>query len=141
MSVYLDASFIVPLFANQEPLSRRAAVFLGDCLPELVISDFSGAEFASAIARLTRMNALTTDQAEAIFADFDIWTRRATTNIETIGADIRAAAAYLRQLRLNLRAPDALNIAVAQRVGATLATFDDRMAENAVRLGVEVAAV
>lgn len=141
MSIYLDASFIVPLFANQEPLSRRAASFLDASLPELIVSDFCGAEVTSAIARLARINALTKDTAEAIFADFDIWTRRATTQVETTGADIKAAIAYIRQLRLNLRAPDALNIALAQRTSATLATFDDRMTENAIALGVEVAVV
>ena len=66
MSVYLDASFLVPLFANQEPLIARANAFLAANTPELVISDFAGAEFASAIAHLTRMNALTVAQAAGL---------------------------------------------------------------------------
>jgi predicted nucleic acid-binding protein len=37
-----------------------------------------------------------------------------------------------------LRTPDALNIAISQRVGAALATFDDKMADNARSLGVPV---
>ena len=78
MSVYLDASFLVALFVNQTPLSARATAFLETTLPELVVSDFAGAEFASAIA---------------------------------------------------------------QRVQATLATFDATMARNARALGLEVAAI
>jgi hypothetical protein len=61
MSVYLDASFMVALFTEQAPLTVRATGFIDATLPELVVSDFAGAEFASAIARLTRMGALTTE--------------------------------------------------------------------------------
>lgn len=50
------------------------------------------------------------------------------------------AANILRRLDLNIRTGDALNIAIAQRLEATLATFDGKMAENARALGVPVAA-
>ena len=58
---------------------------------------------------------------------------------QTQPSDIASAEAYLRRLDLNLRTPDALNIAIAQRVGATLVTFDLRMAEAARTLGTAVA--
>jgi len=45
----------------------------------------------------------------------------------------------LRDLTLGLRAPDAINIAIAQRLGAELATFDKKMATAASKLGVTVA--
>jgi predicted nucleic acid-binding protein len=44
----------------------------------------------------------------------------------------------LRRLDLTLRTPDALNIAIAQRAGAAMATFDARMAEAAQALGLDV---
>ena len=141
MSVYLDASFLVALFINQKPLSARASAFLEDTLPELVVSDFAAAEFASAIARLARMRALATRQAASIFADFDAWTSRVATRAETTPADISAAGAHLRRMTLNLRTPDAINIAIAQRVQATLATFDATMARNAAALGLQAAAI
>jgi predicted nucleic acid-binding protein len=141
LSVYLDASILVALFTSQEPLTARANTFVEEALPELVISDFAGAEFASAIARLTRMALLTGDQAAAIFADFDVWTSRAARRVESSTADIIAANAFIRRLTLNLRTPDALNIAMAQRLGTALATFDTRLAENATALGVELVAV
>ena len=40
--------------------------------------------------------------------------------------------------RLDLRTGDALNIAIAQRIGALLVTFDDEMAVNARLLGIAV---
>jgi predicted nucleic acid-binding protein len=44
----------------------------------------------------------------------------------------------LRRLDLTLRAPDAINIALAQRLEATLFTFDAKMAGAAKVLGVDV---
>jgi hypothetical protein len=53
--------------------------------------------------------------------------------------DVVLAEAMLRRLDLNLRAPDAIHIAIARRLGATLMTFDDKMARSAHALGLAVA--
>jgi predicted nucleic acid-binding protein len=53
-------------------------------------------------------------------------------------ADITAAAAFLRRLDLTLRTQDALHLAIAQRVGAELLTFDRRTASAARALGTSV---
>jgi uncharacterized protein len=45
----------------------------------------------------------------------------------------------LRRLDVNLRTPDALHIAIAQRLEATLVTFDWGMAAAARPLGMAVA--
>lgn len=76
------------------------------------------------------------EQAGAAFAAFDAWAAQETRRIETISADIAAADAFLRRLDLNLRTPDAINIAIGQRVGADLMAFDERMAANARALGL-----
>lgn len=68
-----------------------------------------------------------------------MWAARAATRVETVAADIAAAAGFIRRLDLTLRTPDAVNIAIAQRAGAILATFDIRMAESAAALGLAVA--
>jgi predicted nucleic acid-binding protein len=49
--------------------------------------------------------------------------------------DVAVATAFLRRLDLTLRAPDAIHIAIAQRVDATLVTFDQGMATAALALG------
>jgi predicted nucleic acid-binding protein len=64
---------------------------------------------------------------------------RTAASVEAGPADVAAGAAFLRRLEVNLRTPDAINIAIAQRVGATLVTFDTRMADSARALGCEVA--
>jgi uncharacterized protein len=87
-----------------------------------------------------RMKILTVDEARDAFADFDMWIAKMVSS-ETGSPDIRAAESILRRLDLNLRAPDAIHIALAQRLGAELATFDTRMAECAQALGAPVAAL
>jgi predicted nucleic acid-binding protein len=52
--------------------------------------------------------------------------------------DLAAATMFLRRLDLPLRTPDALHIAIAQRVGAMLVTFDRQMAASARTLGSAV---
>jgi uncharacterized protein len=137
--VYLDASILIALFIDSDPFTERAKAYLASIVDSLIVSDFAAAEFASGVARLTRMRRLAADDANAIFATFDAWKARTSEIAHASTADIEAAAAALRRLDLNLRTPDAINIAVADRLGATLATFDERMATAARALGVTVA--
>ncbi len=138
MRVYLDASVLVALLTD-DPLTARTNSFLLAQAPVLVLSDFAAAEFASAVARRVRTGDITIEDARIAFSTLDTWATRSTERIETTTADVRGAEAFLRRLDLNLRTPDALNIAIAQRAGAALATFDARMASAAHALGAEVA--
>jgi uncharacterized protein len=79
----------------------------------LIVSDFAAAEFASAMARRVRTGGITPDEARLAFSTFDAWAARATRREQTKAADVSAAEAFLRRLDLNLRTPDALNIAIA----------------------------
>jgi predicted nucleic acid-binding protein len=137
VSVYLDASVLVAMFTD-DALAIRADAFLRAHSPVLVISDFAAAEFASAVARLVRMKNVKAEAARRAFAVFDAWIARAAGRVLTTSADVAAAAAFLRRLDLPLRTPDAMNIAIAQRVGAELLTFDNKMAAGARALGTNV---
>jgi len=136
VSVYLDASVLVAMFTD-DALAIRADAFLRAHSPVLVISDFAAAEFASAVARLVRMRNIKAEAARRTFAVFDAWVARAAGRVLTTSADVTAAA-FLRRLDLPLRTPDAMNIAIAQRVGAELLTFDNKMAAGARALGTNV---
>ena len=138
MNVYVDASVLVALFTN-DPLTRRADGFLRREGPALAVSDFARAEFASAVSRRVRTGELTTGEAREAFSAVDVWTARAVQSLTTSSADVAAATAFLRRLDLPLRTPDALNIAIAERSGCTLLTFDRKMAENAKAVGLSVA--
>ena len=139
MSVSLDASVLVALL-TADGLTARADAFLRANTPMLIVSDFAAAEFASAIARRVRTGDITVEEAQKGFLAFDSWTAQATLREEMAAADIRAAEAFLRRLDLGPRTADALNIAIAQRVRAALATFDQTMASSAGVLGIPVVA-
>ncbi|HJS87018.1 MAG TPA: type II toxin-antitoxin system VapC family toxin [Acetobacteraceae bacterium] len=138
MTAYLDASVLVALFIK-DALTAQADAFLRAKAPLLVVSDFAAAECVSAIGRRVRIGKLTVDEARTAFVSLDVWATRATQYVEVVPGDVRAADGYLRRLDLTLRTPDALNIAIAQRIGATLATFDKRMAASARALGTDLA--
>ncbi len=78
------------------------------------------------------------ERARAASVNFDEWGSRASQEVETLTSDVTTAAAYIRRLDLTLRTPDTMHIAIAQRVGASLSTFDHKMAAAAAALGVSV---
>lgn len=137
MILYLDTSAIIPLLTN-DPLSERARALLVAGREELIVSDLGAAEYSSAMARLVRISAITPDEARIYCETFDQWQDHAARCIGVEQADFRAATQFIRRLDLPLRAPDALHIAIARRLGARLATFDRQMAAAATRLGVSV---
>jgi predicted nucleic acid-binding protein len=138
VSVYLDASVLVALF-TEDPFTSRAESFLRSFESILVVSDFAAAEFASAIAREVRTRDMTHREARIAFSGFDTWMVRVAQRVEIGPPDVKAAEAILRRLDLKLRTPDAINIAIAQRIGAALFTFDNAMMKNARALGTPMA--
>src|SRR5260370_20449533 len=132
-SRYLDASIQVAVLT--EPFSDRADRFVRDHPIGLMISDRAAAEFASAIARRVRMREVTVDDARSDLSAFDSWAARSVQSIEVTAADVALATAFLRRPDLTLRTPDAIHIAIAQRINGTLVTFE-RMSENPRALGM-----
>jgi prevent-host-death family protein len=135
VTVYLDANILVALF-TEDALTARADALLRNADDVLIVSDFVSIEFASAIARTVRIGQISAEAARGTFSDFEIWTERATQREQLMSADITTAITFIRRLDLAIRAPDAFNIAIAQRVGADLATFDHQMAAAARALGI-----
>jgi predicted nucleic acid-binding protein len=70
---------------------------------------------------------------------FDSWVGLSAERVEIAAADIDRADGILRRLDLPLVTPDAIHIAIAQRIAATLVTFDRQMAASARALGMAVA--
>jgi predicted nucleic acid-binding protein len=77
--------------------------------------------------------------AGSVFSAYDTWLKEVPARASLTPADLAVAASYLRRLNSPLRGPDAVNIALAARIGAELATFDKKMAAAAEVLGVPVA--
>jgi predicted nucleic acid-binding protein len=123
----------------QEAFTARAEAFIRTNAKPLLTSDLAGTELASAISRLVRMRELTKTEAAGIFKKFDRWRDQVIRPMSLATSDILYAETYLRRLDLNLRAPDAMHLAMAGRAGAMLVTFDTKMNASALALGLEVA--
>ncbi len=138
LSGYLDTSIIVALL-KPESLSDRAETFVRGNPTGLIVSDFASAEFASAVARWVRNREINMSEGRIALESFDGWAGRLTQRVEISALDVAVATTFLRRLDLPLRTPDAIHIAIAQRLGATLVTFDRRMAASARAIGAAVA--
>ncbi len=69
MSVYMDASFIVPLFL-EDAFSERADTLIA-LQTGLVVSDWCVVEVSSVLMRQTRIRAISLQTANTILANFD----------------------------------------------------------------------
>jgi len=131
-----DASVLVALLVP-EPSSRAVLAALRDPASAMV-SDFAVGEVFSAIAIKVRGKRLGAPEADTVLLDFERWTRRSTQRIAMQHEDMTQAAGLVRRFDLGLRMPDALHLALAQRLDAPIATLDRRQAEAARTLGVAV---
>ena len=75
--MYLDASVLLPTLVVEQT-SAAVDEFLLARANDLIVSDFTAAEVASALSRLVRMERLTTTEAANRLANFDDWRAGAT---------------------------------------------------------------
>jgi len=69
--IYLDASFLAPLF-REEITSAKVADFLSrQAVGSLAVSKWAAVEFASLVSRDVRMGTLTAGQGRMLIAEFD----------------------------------------------------------------------
>jgi uncharacterized protein len=136
----LDASVLISLFLSDANWNR-AEWSLRAVRQPIVISDFAAAEFASGVSQHVRARAVSARNARTVFSEFDEWAGREAEKADTIGPDMVTAATLLRRLDTSLRTPDALHIAIVQRIGAQLMTFGKPLASVARSLGLDVAPV
>ena len=132
---YVDASALVAVILK-EPDSHCVDRVMRATSDSLLLSDLCVAECSSAIAINGRRDRLDVTTVGLLWDRFDAWvsTFAERTTIEPY--DVQAANALVRQYELKLRAPDAIHIAAAARLGARLITLDQRMATAAKTLGI-----
>lgn len=135
MSVYLDASVVVPLFVKEATSERLYRWLEGGV--DVRLSGWTVAEVSSALSHHERRGVMAPEERARVEIVFDRWLDQKGSLVEIEAADFLAARVILRRRRA-LRTPDALHLAIVARLGAVLATHDDRLAEAAVLEGVEV---
>ena len=133
--ISLDASALASLFVR-DVHSAAIRAFLRTERPEVGVSTFAAAEFASAVGLRVRAAKLRPNQGHRTLALFDAWAASQARLLDVEPEDHRVAASFVRRFDLGLRAPDALHIAACRRLGLTLLTVDRRQAAAAAALGV-----
>ena len=135
--IYLDTSFIAPLF-RVEPSSGKVADFISrQVAGSLAVSKWTSVEFASLISRDVRMNVLTTAQGRSLLAEFDSIIAASFVVVSPNSYDFELAQEYVAHFSTHLRAPDALHMAVAHNNGMDyVATLDEGMLAAAKKLKI-----
>jgi uncharacterized protein len=135
LTILLDTSVLVAAF-TKDAQSERAEQWLDRAAPFLV-SDWAAAEFSSAIRNKVRQGYLEAPLVPEIETFFDAWSHRQGGNRPVVSAD-HVTARLLVSQHAGLRAPDALHLAIALRLRAVMATFDQQQQDAALAEGLEV---
>ena len=135
MILYVDASAIVAIVGNEAASTVVEATLDRDGVIA-VVSDLAIAESSAALARNGRLRQWSHVETDRFYRDLDIWVSDAAEAVSIGPADVGQATDFVRQDGIALRAPDAIHIAAAHRLGATLLTLNKGMARAAAALGV-----
>ena len=137
MSVYLDASVIVPLFV-QEKTSEAVLAWMASA-DRVIVSDWAIAEVSSAMSHHVRRRSLDPDERDLAETRVTLWLDRAAAVQEVEPEDVMACR-FLLHRHPRLRTPDAMHLAIVQRLKCDLATYDHDLADAARRDAVRVIA-
>jgi hypothetical protein len=137
--IYGDTSALLKLYLA-EPGSVELARALGG-RDDLVVSDLTLTEIASALSRRARQGAVTPETARRVHQTIRESLERAPYQRVELTREVhrRAEHLLLTLTRTPLRAADALHLALAQSArAASIATFDARLAAAARAVGLSV---
>ena len=134
--VYLDASALIKLLVPEPESDAVNDALVG--LTDVIISDLSLTETASALGRRVREGRLTHQQARRIYREAGKL-HAASRRAELTPPVHRRAERLLLSLPVALRTLDALHLATAlEAEAATLVTFDPRLHDAAASQGLMV---
>jgi len=130
MATYLDTSVLVPLFFREA--GTPAARLEIEQESSHWVSHWTLAEFSSAVAfklRSAQVDAATASTARRLFAEL---VASRLTVVDVLREDFANAAVLCESTPApGLRTPDALHLAIAQRLGLVIVSFDQALTQAA----------
>ena len=136
--IYCDTSLLVNALAKEERTAIAQQWLRDHADAQLCISAWVDTEFSSALAMKLRGGVIDAVERARILTQWRGIVTHVLTSIEVPAGAFALAARFIDREDVNLRASDALHVAVASLGGHSLATLDRTMAEAAVQVGVGV---
>lgn len=133
---YLDASLVVAALTSEESTNRVQEWLAQRPSGQLFLSPWVTAEVSSALSIKLRMGRIDLDARATALASFSRLVPHVFGVVDVIAEHFGDAARFANQHTLNLRAGDALHLAIASDHGLTLCTLDRRLAEAGPALGI-----
>lgn len=139
--IYIDTSALVPAFIR-EPKSEAVLAWLETSGERLVVSEWAIAEFSSAAANKVRTGEIASAMAKRARARFLDFAQDHCSIAVPQRAEFRRAAELAGDVKLKLRAGDALHLAIAEasKVQGILC-LDETMGASAKTIGLNVVSV
>ena len=134
--LYLDTSILIAALVPEASSDRIASWLIPAEAGTLHISGWTLAEVSSALALKVRIKALSLEERADALARFVQLVEQSFTLVKVADSHFETAARFCDNAELNLRAGDALHLAIASTQGMTLATLDRSMAEAGLHLGI-----
>ncbi len=131
--LYLDTSVVLPLFVNED-VSAAVKKWAAAQRATMTVSEWVNTEFVSALALKVRTGVMSNSDRSRATGLFD----EQRSGFRTLSFESRFfvdARNFIADYNTGLRASDALHLAIAASVSATLCTRDRRFAEAATQLG------
>lgn len=134
--LYLDTAVVLTLFVG-ESTSEAVHTWLARRRQPLAFSDWGLTECASALGTKQRRGEISADMATRTFSTIQAFARQSCESIACAPKDQTVAQAWLGRYELNLRAGDALHLAMAHHAGMVLVTYDKLLLASAAALGIK----
>jgi len=135
--IYLDTSFIVPRYIDEDSSQAVEDVLLTFDLNEIAISYWTYVEFVSMLARRIRMDEIDEDDADQTMAMFEYDMRLSLNVLIPTISDYELAGSFLQKPRTGLRAGDALHLAIAYNNKAKFYTLDKLLVKIGPQFNIE----